>query len=63
METVSKRQPAGAFWSTWLGQRLMWPYYVRLLIYVTPRRALFWPARDFTSPPEELDVTEVHRVG
>jgi len=63
METVSKRQPAGAFWSTWLGKRLMWPYYVRLLIYVTPRRALSWPTRDFTRPPEELDVTEVHRVG
>jgi hypothetical protein len=63
METVSRRQPAGAFWSTWVGQRLMWPYYLRLLIYITPRHALFWPARDFTSPPEELDVSEVRRVG
>lgn len=63
METVFKRQPAGAFWSSWLGRRIMWPYYMRLLIYVTPRRALFWPTRDFASPPEELDVEEVRRVG
>jgi hypothetical protein len=63
MQTVSARQPAGAFWSTWLGRRLMWPYYLRLLIYVTPRRALFWPTRDFTVTPEELDVAEVRRVG
>ena len=32
METISGRQPAGAFWSTWFGRRLMWPYYIRLLI-------------------------------
>lgn len=63
LETVSGRQPAGSFWSTWIGKRLMWPYYVRLLIYVTPRRVLFWPARDFTRPSEELDVSEVRRVG
>ncbi len=63
METISGRQPAGAFWSTWFGRRLMWPYYIRLLIYVTPRRVLFWPTRDFTSPPEELEVAEVRRVG
>jgi hypothetical protein len=62
-ETVSTRQPAGALWSTWLGRRLWWSYYMRILIYVTPRRALFWPARDFTSSPEELDLSEVRRVG
>jgi|SRR6516165_7798679 len=61
--TITGRQPASAFWSTWFGRRLMWPYYIRLLIYVTPRRVLFWPTRDFTSPPEELDLSEVHRVG
>ena len=62
-ETIMARQPAGAFWSTWLGKRLGWPYYMRLLIYVTPRRVLYWPTRDFTGPPEELDLTEVRRVG
>jgi hypothetical protein len=63
METISNRQPAGAFWSSRLGRRIMWPYYMRILIYVTPRRALFWPTRDFTQAPEELDLSEVHRVG
>ncbi|OBA96536.1 pyridoxamine 5'-phosphate oxidase [Mycobacteriaceae bacterium 1482268.1] len=63
METVSARQPAGAFWSTWVGKRLLWPYYLRLLIYVTPRRALFWPDRDFSAAPQELDINEVRRVG
>jgi hypothetical protein len=62
-ETLFARQPAGAFWSTWLGRRLWWSYYMRILIYVTPRRALFWPTRDFTSRPEELDLNEVRRVG
>ena len=62
-ETVIRRQPAGSFWSSWLGRRLMWPYYMRLLIYVTPRRAVFWPDRDFASSPEELNLSEVRRVG
>jgi hypothetical protein len=61
-ETVSIRQPAGNLWTTWLGRRLWWSYYMRLLIYVTPRRAFFWPTRDFTSAPEELELSEVRRV-
>jgi hypothetical protein len=62
-ETIAGRQPAGAFWSSWMGRRLGWPYYMRLLIYVTPRRALFWPTHDFANSPEELDLGEVRRVG
>lgn len=62
-ETLAVRQPAGALWSTWLGKRLWWSYYMRILIYVTPRRAWFWPSRDFSSAPEELDLSEVRRVG
>ena len=62
-ETVSTRQPAGNLWTTWLGRRLWWSYYMRLLIHVTPRRALLWATRDFTSAPEELDLSEVRRVG
>jgi hypothetical protein len=61
--TITGRQPASAFWSTWFGRRLMWPYYIRLLIYVIPRRVLFWPTRDFSSAPEELDLSRVRRVG
>jgi hypothetical protein len=61
-QTIFIRQPSGAFWSTWPGRRLWWSYYMRILIYVTPRRALYWPTRDFTSPPEELDLKDVRRV-
>jgi hypothetical protein len=63
VQTLFRRQPAGALWSTSLGRRLWWSYYMRILIYVTPRRALYWPTRDFTQRPEELDVNEVRRVG
>ena len=62
-ETVSARQPAGALWSSALGRRIWWSYYMRILIYVTPRRALFWPTRDFTVAPEELNLDEVRGVG
>jgi hypothetical protein len=62
LETISRRQPAGALWSSWLGKRILPPYYMRILIYVTPRRALFWPTRDFSAAPEELDVGAVRRV-
>ena len=62
LQTITRRQPAGAFWNTWVGRRLGWPYYIRLLIHVTPRRALFWPTRDFSTAPEELDISEVRRV-
>lgn len=61
-QTLFARQPAGAMWSTWAGRRLWWSYYLRILIYVTPCRALFWPTRDFTSCPEELDLEDVRRV-
>jgi len=62
-ETVANRQPAGSIWSSRLGRRFFWSYYLRLLIYVTPRHALFWPTRDFASSPDELDLSEVRHVG
>ena len=62
-ETLFRRQPAGAIWSSSLGRRMWWSYYMRILIYVTPRRALFWPTRDFTQSPEVLNINEVRRVG
>ena len=63
LETFFARQPSGAFMSSWIGRRLFWSYYMRILIYVTPRRALYWPTRDFACAPEELDLHEVRRVG
>ena len=62
-ETLVIRQPAGTLWSSWLGKRMWWSYYMSILIYVTPRRAWFWPTRDFASSPDELNVSEVRRVG
>lgn len=62
-ETLVIRQPAGALWSSWLGKQMWWSYYMRILIYVTPRRAWFWPTREFASSPEELNLSEVRRVG
>lgn len=63
LQTVFERQPASAFMSSWLGRRLFWSYYMRILIYVTPRRVLYWPDRDFRREPVELDPSEVRRVG
>lgn len=63
VKTVCARQPSGAFMSSRLGRRLFPAWYMRILIYVTPRRALFWPARDFTRTPEVLDVEALRRVG
>jgi len=62
LETLVIRQPAGALWSSWLGKRMWWSYYMRILIHVTPRRAWFWPSRDFAASPEELNLSEVRRV-
>ena len=31
-ETVSARQPAGAFWTSALGRRMWWSYHMRILI-------------------------------
>ncbi|OBF34239.1 pyridoxamine 5'-phosphate oxidase [Mycobacterium sp. ACS1612] len=62
-ETLSARQPSGALWSTWLGKRMWWSYYMRILIYVTPHRGWFWPTRDFAVAPQDLDLSEVHHVG
>jgi hypothetical protein len=62
-ETLVARQPSGALWSTWLGKRMWWSYYMRILIYVTPRRGWFWPSRDFASAPQDLDLSGVRHVG
>lgn len=55
-ELVSERQPAGAMFSA--DARADW-YYMRLLIWVTPRRILWWDQGDFTSMPHELVVNHV----
>lgn len=61
-ERILARQPAGKLWSSRLGRRILPGYYMRILIYVTPRRALFWPDRDFSRAPQELDPAVLRHV-
>ncbi len=60
VENIFARQPAGKMWSTWIGKRLMWPYYMRIVIYVTPARAAYWPSRDFAADPQVFDLEVAH---
>jgi Pyridoxamine 5'-phosphate oxidase len=62
-EIVFARQPSGSsFMISRLGRRLFPFYCMRLLIYVTPRHAYAWPKRDFTSPPQQIDLKELQGV-
>lgn len=63
VEITCERQSAGAFMSSAVGRRLFPAWYMRLLIYVTPRRVLWWPTRDFTAAPEEVGLEALHSVG
>lgn len=49
--------------SSWLGRRMLWSYYFRILVYVAPRRVFHWPDLDFTRAPAELDLSEVRGDG
>lgn len=59
VENIFARQPAGKFMSSWLGRRLFWPYYMRILLYVTPERVHHWPSRDFAAEPRALELSHV----
>ncbi len=49
-------QPAGkVYGSNFLTRSPMDWYYMRLYIYVEPRRILVWPDGDFAKTPEEVD--------
>jgi hypothetical protein len=53
-------QPASrAYGSNPLTRRFIDWYFMRLSIYVTPRRILWWPGGDFWREPSELDVDYV----
>lgn len=52
---VARWQPSGAlFCGNPLMRRLFDWYYIRLPIYVTARRILWWDQRDFTRAPQEI---------
>lgn len=58
-ERIFARQPASKLMSSWLGRRLLKSYYMRILIYVTPRRIDYWPTRDFAAAPQRIEVAHV----
>ena len=56
------RQPAGDMYGANALTRYLFDwYYMRLYIFVRPRRVLWWPGGDFGRTPERLEVTD--RVG
>jgi hypothetical protein len=55
-----ERQPAAGFYSSNPVTRALFDwYYMRLMIFVTPRRILWWPGGDFSRPPERVEVADV----
>lgn len=58
-ERIFARQPASKMMSSWVGKLLLKPYYMRILIYVTPRRIDYWPTRDFAAVPQRIEVAHV----
>ena len=57
---VFSRQPAGEMYSSNALLRYLFDwYYMRLLIYVTPRRILWWDQADFARTPHEMEVNYV----
>jgi pyridoxamine 5'-phosphate oxidase-like protein len=53
-------QPAnGMYGANVLTRYLMDWYYMRLYIYVNPRRIIWWPGADFGQRPKELEVDHV----
>lgn len=53
---VFARQPAGAAFKRFPIKQVLWPYYLRILIHVTPTRMRWWPNGEATREPEELEV-------
>jgi hypothetical protein len=54
------RQPAAKSYSSNLVMRYLFDwYYMRLLIYVTPLRILWWDHADFNKNPHEMEVSYV----
>lgn len=54
------RQPVGEMYSSNFLLRYLFDwYYMRLFIYVTPRRILWWEHGDFSRVPHEMEVSYV----
>ncbi len=60
LEMVFRRQPSGGLYSSnFLTRYLFDWYYMRLMIYVTPRRLRWWAEGDFSQTPREIEVARV----
>ena len=64
LRLIFERQPSGRFYSS---NRLMrhlfdW-YYMRLAMYITPRRIYWWERGDFTRAPHDIQLSEMTDVG
>ncbi len=59
--TICQRQPASEFYSSNPVTRYLFDwYYMRLLIYVTPTKILWWDNSDFSRPPCALEMSHVN---
>ena len=59
-ERIFTIQPGGAIYSAnFLTRYMMDMYYMRLHIFVKPRRVLWWPDGDFEKTPRELEAGNV----
>ena len=57
---IAKRGPGGSmFSSNPLMRYLMDWYYIRIFIYVTPRRVYWWDHGDFTREPSMMVISDV----
>lgn len=61
-ETILGRQPAAKMYSQNALTRYLtdW-YYMRIVIYIQPRRIIWWPAGDMTVQPQIYEVHDVER--
>jgi hypothetical protein len=61
LREVFERQPESAIYSSNPVMRALFDwYYMRLVIYVTPLRLLWWPRGDFGREPLEVDAPHDH---
>jgi hypothetical protein len=64
LRLIFERQPSSKFYSS---NRLMrhlfdW-YYMRLAMYITPRRIYWWERGDFSRAPRDIQLSEATDVG
>ncbi len=57
IKTIAERQPDGSLFSGNPVTRYLFDwYYMRLFIYMTPRRILWWDHSDFSKTPHEVII-------